>query len=359
VDGNSIRFGLSSIKNVGRATVEALVAEREKNGKFTGLTDFIKRLSDSDSDVNKRCLESLIRAGAFDSLGGKRSQYIAVFHGIQNGLALQKKSTLSGQLSLFDMDDAQETAPDTDELPNMAEFPKRLLLFDEKALLGIYVSGHPLAEYEPTLRPHCTVNSLDFGEPADENEETTEARGGSLSDGDTAKYGGIITAKSVKYTKADNKPFCFLTVEDMYGSVEVIVFSKIYEKFGTRLAEDQVLVIQGRISAREEENTKLVAQDFLFYEERPPAPHDNGAGQLSTKSSKVTFWLKIPAGQTVALSAVTDILSRHPGHTRVMIYNEAQKKKILANAGFWVTPNDSLTREMEALLGAGSVKVTE
>ncbi|MCL2576807.1 MAG: DNA polymerase III subunit alpha [Defluviitaleaceae bacterium] len=351
VSGNNIRFGLSAIKNVGRATVDAIVAEREKNGKYKGITDFIKRLT--DSDINKRCIESLIRSGAFDSVGGKRSQYIAVYQGIQSGLVQQKKNTLSGQLSLFDMEDSQEEAPDTDELPEMGELPKRLRLSDEKELLGIYVSGHPFAEFEETVRPHATVTSLDFGEPTQE-EDTGFDDTGVVKDGDTAKYGGMITGKSVKYTKADNKPFCFLTVEDMHGSVEVIVFSKIYEKFGSRLQDDQVLVIQGRVSAREEEATKLVAQDFLFYEEMPPVVP--GTGTKTTK--KPTFWLKVPKGSNIPLKKITDTLSAHPGETQVMIYNEALNKKFLANSAFWVTPSDALTQSMQNLLGEGTVKVT-
>lgn len=368
VSGEHIRFGLSSIKNVGRSTVDALVEEREKNGNYKGLTDFIKRLA--DYDVNKRCLESLIRAGAFDSLGGKRSQYIAVYQGIQSGIAQQKKNTLSGQLSLFDMGDTPNDTPETDELPEMGEFPKRMLLYDEKALLGIYVSGHPLAEYEETIRPHATVTSLDFGEAElleNGNSEAVAAASANVKDGDSVKYSGIITAKSVKYTKAENKPFCLLTVEDMYGAVEVIVFSKIYEKFGSRLSEDQVLVIQGRISMREEEATKIVAQDFLFYEEMPPVVSSanvakgsnvNTVSAAASPPPAVTFWLKVPKSRSVELKSITDILAAYPGETRVMIYNEAQNKKYLANKGFWVTPCDALTKAMEKLLGEGSVKIT-
>ncbi|MCL2225892.1 MAG: DNA polymerase III subunit alpha [Defluviitaleaceae bacterium] len=371
VSGGDIRFGLSAIKNVGNAAVDAIVKEREENGKYKGITDFIKRLT--DADVNKRCLESLIRSGAFDSLGGKRSQYVAVYAGIQSGLAQQKKSTISGQLSLFDMDDSPpaETA-DTDELPNMGEFPKRLRLSDEKELLGIYVSGHPFAEYEEAVRPHATVTSLDFGEPAQEGEEHTA----NVQDGDTAKYGGMITGKSVKYTKAENKPFCFLTVEDMYGSVEVIVFSKIYEKFGGRLQNDQVLVIQGRVSAREEEATKLVAQEFLFYEEMPPSggayprthesssrvlskPETTGAAGAVPPVKKTTFWLKVPVGSSVALQEITSALSAHPGDVQVMIYNEEMKKKFLADSRYWVTPSPVLVQAMENLLGEGTAKITE
>ena len=354
VAGKNIRFGLSSIKNVGRSTVDALVAEREKNGKYTGLGDFIKRLS--DADVNKRCLESLIRSGAFDSLGGLRSQYIAVFANIQNGIAHQKKSTLSGQLSLFDTDPEPQEIPEGDDLPDIGEFPARLRLLDEKTLLGVYVSGHPLAEYENALRPHITVRSLDFGSGEEEEDEFTEIA--SAKDGDVVKFGGIITAKSVKYTKAENKPFCFLTVEDMFGPIEVIVFAKIYEKYGSRLAEDTVLIIQGRVSAREDEATKLIAQEFLFYDEIPAVPHGMRAEQLA-KKPKTTFWVKVPKNSAASLKSITDVLAAFPGDTQVMIYNEALNKKFLASDTLWVTPCEGLAAAMQSLLGDETVKLVD
>ena len=383
VADSSIRFGLSSIKNVGRATVDALVAERENGGKFKGITDFITRMS--GHDVNKRCLESLIRAGAFDSLGGKRSQYVAVYAGIIDGQAQTKKSTLAGQLSLFDMDESQEDINATDELPNIKEFPSRLLLFDEKELMGMYVSGHPLAEYEEGLRRYSHLTSLDF-EALDSAEDITTmdnslvedvyadaftdtykkeeaAPTTKLQDGKTVKYGGMITAKSVKYTKAENKAFCFLTVEDMYGTVEVIVFSKMYEKFGARLQNDQVIVVQGKVSAREDENTKLVAQDILFYEDvaysDPTSRHyERSEATTPAPTPPPTFWIKVPAAKLVQLKDITDILSVHHGTTQVMIYNEAQNKKYLTRQEFWVTPNHILSQDLERLLGVGCVKLT-
>ncbi|MCL2840509.1 MAG: DNA polymerase III subunit alpha [Defluviitaleaceae bacterium] len=364
VSGKSIRFALASIKNVGRATVDALVKEREENGKYKGLADFIRRLS--NYDVNKRCLESLIRSGAFDSLGGKRSQYIAVYQIIQNGLAHTKKSTLSGQLSLFDIDDApavEET--DTDDLPNISEFPKKLMLSDEKELMGVYVSGHPLAEYEGVLRLYATATSVDFEENEEDSPIVTDEDGeevGSISassrhlaDGDSVKYGGMITAKKVMYTKADNKAFCFLTVEDMYGAVEVIVFAKIYEKFANRLQVDQVLVIQGRVSAREEEATKIVSQDMLFYEDIPPSAHQQAQSQAQS-TSKTTFWIKIPKAVEVPAKTITDTLSAYHGDTPVIIYNEAQGQKFQVNREFWVSPSDTLNHALETLLGEGTVK---
>ena len=358
VEGTSIRFGLSSIKNVGRSVIDALVLEREKNGHFTSLTEFITRMA--GADMNKRCLESLIRAGAFDSLGGKRAQYCSVFALVMDGQAHAKKNNLAGQLSLFDMEGAEETETLTDDLPNMSEFSKKLMLQNEKELIGMYLSGHPLAEYEATISRYSTLTSIDFSDREAEDEE--DAPG--LKDGTTVKYGGMVTAKSVKYTKADNKAFCFLTVEDMYGAVEVIVFSKLYEKFGSRLEVDQVLVIQGRVSAKEDEATKIVAMDMLFYEDIETniqynaAPPPTERARQAPPAKKQTFWVKVPEGKAIQLRDITDILSKYHGGTPVMIYNEAQKKKYQAKESFWVAPNHLLAQELEALLGVGNVKIT-
>ena len=383
VAGNSIRFGLSSIKNVGRGVIDAMVIEREKNGKFTSLTNFIKRLSGRDV-VNKRCMESLIRAGAFDSLGGLRSQYIATFPGVIDSQNLAKKNVLEGQLSLFDFDDTPHEDLDADQLPNIREFPKQLLLSDEKELMGMYISGHPLAEYEEGLKRYTDLTSLDFAAAedddapaflADDTEDSASAKPTAVSkfkDKDTIVYGGMVTAKSVKYTKAENKPFCFLTVEDMYGAVEVIVFSKMYEKFGTRLQTNQVIVVQGRVSMREDEATKITASDIVFYEDvayektvesymethAGTSMQQHDAAQAASHNTKSqTVWIKVPKDRHIQLSHVTDILTANHGTTRVMIYNEAQNKKIQAKPEFWVTPSMGLTSALTALLGDGCVVV--
>ena len=337
VSGNDIRFALSAIRNVGRGVVAAIVAERERGGKFQGITDFIRRLS--DRDLNKRCVESLIKAGAFDSLGGSRAQYTTVFEKIMSGQQLTKKSTLDGQMSLFDLDDASEEAYEADDLPKIGELPKRMLLAGEKEMLGIYVSGHPLSDYEEALKKYSDYTSLDFTAESLED--------GNIKDGQSVKYGGMITAKSVKYTKAENKPFCFLTMEDMYGAVEVIVFNKIYEKFGSRLANEQVLVVQGKLSIREDEDAKIVANDMLLYDD---LPQDNAGPSR-------TLWVKVPKGRAVQPSHITDILATYRGDTQVMIYNEAQGRKFLAHRSYWVNLSDDLTRDLEDLLGAGSVRV--
>jgi DNA polymerase-3 subunit alpha len=351
VDGNAIRFGLSAVKNVGRATVDALVAERKKNGKYLGMADFIRRLS-ATADVNKRCLDSLIRAGAFDALGGHRSQYLAVYAGIISGLATQKKTTIEGQMSLFDMGEPEEAAESaTDELPPLRELPKRELLNAERELLGIYVSGHPLAEYEETLAKYTDVTGADFGalslDEAGDEESVVEAPS-RIADKQVVKFGGMITAKKVQYTKKDNAAFAFITVEDTQGSVEVIVFPKVYEKAAAKLQLEQVLIVQGRVSVREDEAAKITAMELMFYEDIP----------AKNSPTTPTFWIKIPIGTQVSPAKITDMLKQHAGDTPVVVYNEETAKRIRMNNEFWVAQTPSLISEMEKLLGQGNAKFT-
>jgi DNA polymerase-3 subunit alpha len=338
VSGKFIRFGLAAIRNVGRGAVEAIVAEREANGKYQGITDFINRLP--GGEINKRCIESLIKSGAFDSLGGKRVQYMAVFPGILDGMAQAKKSTLEGQLSLFDLEEETTTLTfHADELPPLKELPKRQLLADEKEMLGIYVSGHPLSDYEAVLRQYTKHTSFHF---SSENQGDDAA-----ADGEEVRYGGLITAKSVKYTKKDGRPMCFLTVEDMYGSVEIIVFANLYEKQGHQLQVEKVVIVQGRVSLREEEDAKIISNELLLYDD---IPKTNAGGEK-------TLWLKIPASRTIALKNITDILAAHPGGTPVMIYNEQTGQKFAANKNFWVSPGEGLAQKLKDLLGTDAVKL--
>ncbi|MDR1664974.1 MAG: DNA polymerase III subunit alpha [Clostridiales bacterium] len=336
VSGKRIRFSLSAIKNVGRGTVEAIVAEREANGKFQGMTDFITRME--AGDINKRCVESLVKSGAFDSLGGKRSQYTVLYRAVMNGMSISRKRTMDGQMNLFEMEGMEPESVKDELPPSMEEFALRTLLNDEKEVLGVYVSGHPLSSYEKVLQQYANTNSLNFLFDA-------ESGGDALTDGQMVRYGGMITDKSIKYTKANNKAMAFLTVEDLYGTLEVIVFPNLYEKYGPRLQIDQVLIIQGRVSAREDEDAKLIANELLLYEDLP------------NKDGK-TVWIKIPKTRQVSMQSVTDVLKPHRGDTRVMIYNEKSNQKFLANESFWVRPCPQLFGDVEMLLGNGTIKMT-
>jgi DNA polymerase-3 subunit alpha len=343
VSGNQIRFGLSAIKNVGRAAVEAIALERERNGKYRGITDFIRRME--NGEVNKRCMESLIKAGAFDSLGGRRSQYMAAYLGIMNGMSQTRKSMIEGQLNLFEMEGAEEENV-VDDLPNISELLPRILLNNEREVLGVYVSGHPLSDYEPAMKPYVANTSLDFL-AGDEAAEIA------LKDGESVRYGGMIMEKSVKYTKAGNRAMAFLTVEDLYGTVEVIVFSNLYEKYGLRLVNEQVLVIQGKVSVREEEDAKIIANEFLFYEDIQHEPQRIGSGDSRT------VWIKIPKDSVIKPSAITDILQSYRGDTRVYIYNEKLNQKLALKESLWVSPCHTLVNDLENVLGNGAVKITE
>ena len=253
-DKRGIRFCLSAIKNVGRGAIDALVAEREANGPYLGLTDFIRRLDKRDEKdkkaINSRFVEGLIKAGAFDSLGGKRAQYLAVYKKIIEGIAHANKRVFDGQMSLFEMGGQEEADTRGDELPSIEELDRRTLLNNEKEALGLYVSGHPLTAYEDILSKHTDTTSINLA---------------SKQDRQRVSYGGMIVSRSVKYTRSTGKPMAFITVEDLYGTAEVIVFPQLYEQHGLRLLADQVIVINGLISLREDEEAALIANDIRFF----------------------------------------------------------------------------------------------
>jgi DNA polymerase-3 subunit alpha len=265
VSGENIRFGLAAIKGVGGALIDSIVRERE-NAKFTSLTEFISRMD--GKDMNKRCIESFIKAGAFDSFGGKRIQYMTVYKGILDGINGSKKRNIVGQISLFELD---ETGFDIykDELPRIEEYSNRQLLAYEKEVLGVYVSGHPLSEFSDKFEGSVKNFSYHFTQ---QNETTSKdsmlkdsmLKDFMLKDNEFVSYGGMISSKTVKYTRNGGKAMAFLTVEDMYGSVEVIVFSQLYEKFSSRLSEDAVIIVSGKASVREDEDIKIVANDINF-----------------------------------------------------------------------------------------------
>ncbi len=259
VANGSIRYGLNAVKSVGRSVVEAIVVEREENGKYKSLENFIERMSGKDN--NKRTVENLIKAGAFDSMGGTRKQYVAVFAAIMDQVNDKKKKSIEGQMSLFDFA-SEEVKQDFEiKMPDIGEYKKEMLLAFEKEVLGFYISGHPLEEYEAAWRKNITAMTSDFLL----DEETQESK---LHDGEKVRIGGMITAKTVKTTKT-NKLMAFITLEDLVGTVEVIIFPKDYEKNREKLTEDNKVYILGRVSANEEENGKLICERIIAFDELP------------------------------------------------------------------------------------------
>ncbi len=256
-DHKAIRYALTAIKAVGRPVIDSIVEERKLRGDFKDIKDFLERVQ--DRDVNRRAIEAFIKAGAMDTLGGNRRQLMMIYGSIMDNLNHNKKNQMSGQLSLFDVLGEEDKDFFEIKLPNVPEYDKEYKLAMEKEVLGIYISGHPLEEYQELMDKHVTARASDFLL----DDETGDV---SVKDQSYVVIGGMITGKTVKYTK-NNEPMCFVTLEDEAGSVEVIVFPKKYVSYNSKLSDEAKIFVRGRVSAEEERDAKLLCEDIATFEE--------------------------------------------------------------------------------------------
>ena len=333
VTEGGIRYALTAIKSVGRPIIDAIVEERETFGPFKNLKDFITRVA--DKEVNKRAVENFIKAGALDSLGGTRKQFMSVYVQIMDRIQQDKKNNLAGQISLFDLVSEEQKAEFEIRMPDVGEYSKEMLLGFEKEVLGVYISGHPLEEYEELWKKNTTNTTKDF--LLDEETGATAVR-----DGQSATIGGIIADKKIKYTKND-KIMAFLQVEDLLGSVEVIVFPKDYERHSAQLMEDNKVFIRGRVSVEEEKDGKLICERITGFDE------------ISRK-----LWIKFPSKEAYekAESGLFAQLAQSDGRDSVCIYVENPKavKNLPPNRN--VRADKDLLDKLTALYGEENVKVT-
>lgn len=334
VDGKSIRYGLSAIKSVGKPVIEAIVAERKAGGEFRSLRDLIERLS--GKEVNKRTIESFIKSGALDSLGGTRKQFMLVYVQIMDSVNREKKYAMTGQLSLFDLVGEEERKDYEIRMPDVGEYGKEELLAFEKEVLGIYVSGHPLDDYEALWRKNISAVTSDF--VWDEESGSTKA-----ADNSYAVIGGMITSKTVKYTRK-NQAMAFLTVEDLVGSVEVVVFPKDYERFRNILTEDRKVFVRGRVSGEEDKDSKLICEKIWSFEDIPRE-----------------LWIQFPdmAAFQKQESELYGFLREEEGKDRVVIYvrNPKAVKRLSENWG--ITASGKLLQNLMDRFGKENVKVVE
>ena len=257
VQDGKIRFGMGSIKNVGVAAVNNIVSERDKNGDFKSFTDFCERIK--DENVNKKCIESLIKAGCFDDMGQTRNTLLASFEGILDTINNQNRNSLANQVTMFDIvsNDA------TDEIKYnyivLDELDKKELLSQEKEMLGIYISGHPLDSIRESIIKNTNINSLDLKKIGDNEEESN------FKDGQNVKYAGTITSVKKKYTKK-NTIMAFVTVEDLYGSAEIIIFDSVYNRVSNILFDENIVLIDGRLSIKEDDVAKIVVRDIREFD---------------------------------------------------------------------------------------------
>ena len=335
IDGK-IRFGLLAVKNVGEGFAETIVKAR-KDGKFNSFTDFCERIENIDSTVmNKRAVESLIKSGAMDSLGGNRAQYLAIFERTIDSIHADKKRNIDGQFSMFETID---TKISKDNLPDLKEFNQKALLTMEKEMLGIYISGHPLKPYEKELNKISTITTTQLFEVQEDME------GGIVEniDGKKVILGGIVVKKKNMITK-NNNMMAFITLEDLYGVVECIVFPTTFDRYNSLIEEDSLVVIEGKISLSEEEEPKIICEKI---------------SQLNKyKEGKV--YLKISKGRPLTtFDSIKEILKKYKGETPVYVYMEAEEKTVIAHRELWVNiENKLLFEELAKTLGENNVKVS-
>jgi len=348
VFNGKIRFGLAAVKNVGENAVKGIIQEREQNGTFGSFREFCERID--GMDINKRCVESLIKSGAFDSLKVFRSRLMAVYEKMLDGIQQSKKRNLEGQVSFFEIaENKKETSAAGDEYPEIKEFPSKMLLSMEKEMLGLYISGHPLSEYENDIAKTVTFFSSDLNQTSKEGEdETVTDNTRAISDGMPVIVGGIITAKKTKTTKSNNL-MAFITLEDLYGSMEIIVFPTVLEKYARYITEEGIVLVNGRISVKEEEQPKIICDEIK------PLKSDNLKPMGKAKMPKLCIRLEKGRDKEVA-DSIMPMLKYFGGNTPVCFYDEDNKKTV-AEREYWVSLNDCLLSELKRRLGEENVKI--
>lgn len=257
VVNGKIRFGMAAVKNVGESAVRELIDERDKKGPFKSFYDFCERIG--ERDFNKRCVESLIKCGAFDSFGVYRSKMMAVYEKLLESAQQNKRSRVEGQLSLFEMAGNMQAMKAEESYPDLKEFSRDMLLSMEKEMLGLYISGHPLDEYKDELLEQISVASRDINSYGTEGEDGNSG-GAGLIDGMLVTVGGIITEVKTKTTRSNNL-MAFATLEDLYGSMEVIVFPTVLSRYKHLLTSENAVIMDGRISIKEEELPKVICEN--------------------------------------------------------------------------------------------------
>lgn len=329
-----IRYGLYAIKSIGRPVVDLIIEERENNGRFQTLQSFLERVS--GREVNKRTVENLIKAGACDSLDGNRQQMMLVYNALLDNLNSEKKKSMAGQMTLFDLVSDEEKKAYEVQYPDVGEYSKEIKLGFEKEVLGIYLSGHPLEEYEEKWRKNISAVTTDFLI----EEESGEVK---VKDNQLATIGGMITERTIKYTK-NNKTMAFLTVEDLFGTVEVIVFPRDYEKYHHLLNEDEKVFIRGRANVEEDKNGKLICESIYSFDD-----------------TKRELWLQFETKEAFEEKEkeLYAMLHDSDGKDAVVIYISSIKAMKRLPENYSIHVNDNIVNNLTNFLGKNNVKVVE
>ena len=332
-NGNS-RFGLTAIKSVGRPVIQAIIEERKERGEFKHLKDFIERMG--GREVNKRTIENFIKAGVFDSLGGTRKQFMMIYIQIMDQVNQERKYSMTGQMSLFDLVDDEQKKEFEIPLPKVGEYEKENKLAFEKEVLGVYLTGHPLEDYEEKWKKSISRTTLDF----QIDDETGRSR---VRDGAKEIVGGMITNKTIKYTR-NNKTMAFLTIEDLMGTVEVVVFPRDYERNQNYLNEDSKVFVKGRVSEEDDAPSKLICETIIPFEQ-----------------TKRELWIqygdKLEYGEDEP--HLFDMLGESEGNDTVVIYCKKERAIKRLSAGRNVCAEPALIVKLKNYYGEDRIRVVE
>lgn len=340
VENNSIRFGLSAVKNVGRAMILNLVSERKNNGEFKTFSDFIDRMA--GRDMNKRALEGLISCGAFDSMGVKRSQLLAVYEKALDGTAKAARDNVAGQMSLFDTIEEQSEM----QFPNIDELDKKTMLKMEKQSTGLYFSGHPMEEYTDKIKKLTKYNISDVLTSVHKDEDGNyHAVEGGLQDGDMMIICAAIASRKNKTTRS-NAQMAFLNVEDVYGSVECIVFPKVLNEFSPLLQEDNLVAIACRLSIREDEAPKILMQSVQLLDEA-----------LMAKKEPKRLYIQLETRNDENLKNVEKYLSPYQGDMEVRLFFKDTRKMSSVPRRLWFNGTENAIYDLKNIFGEDNVKI--
>ena len=334
VDTGNIRYALSAIKSIGRPVIDVILKEREAGGEFKNLKDFIERMT--PKELNKKTIENFIKSGTFDSLPGTRKQLITAYAGILDQVNRERKYSMTGQMSLFDMVSDEQKTEFEIPLPDVGEYDKEAKLAFEKEVLGVYLSGHPMEEYEEKWKKNITKTTLDF--QLDEESGHTK-----VHDGAKETIGGIIAAKTIKYTRK-NQTMAFITIEDLMGTVEVIIFPRDYEKNRLYLEEENKVFVRGRVSEEDEAPSRLICEEINPF-----------------KRTKRELWLQFDSKESFRQQEkeLYDMISVSEGEDTVVIYCKAERAMKRLGANRNVRAESGLLSRLTNYLGESCVKLIE
>ena len=333
VKNNSIVYGLSAIKSIGKSVIDTIVEERELNGKYTSLKNFIERLS--GKEVNKRTVENFIKAGAFDSLDGNRRQLMTVYSRIIDSVNEEKKKSITGQMSLFDLVSDEDKADYEIRMPDLEEYSKEEKLAFEKEVLGVYVSGHPLEQYEDKWRKNVKSFTKDF---------ITDEEGNTIAKDNTVTIvGGMIDTITLKTTR-NGKTMAFKTLEDLYGVMEILIFPNVLERYRYMLKENEKIFVKGKVSIGDDEQGKLICDQIISFDKVPRE-----------------LWIQFKDKNEYMLkeNELLEFIRNSDGNDTLIIYCKAEKAKKVFPRNMRINADAGMVNQLSEKYGTDNVKVVE